>query len=375
MIRAASNILALGLKELRSLAADPVMLVLIVWAFFFSVLVDAESGSEIVNNSSVAIADQDDSRLSRAIAQAIYPPWFQRPEPIAPPRIDAAMDRGEVTFVIEVPPGFERDVHAAAAGGRPAEIQIAVDATASLQAAMGSGYLAEIVAGEVAAHLERAEAPPGIALVQHRAFNPNGEDAWFYGILALLDQLSLITIVLTGAAMLREREHGTIEHLMVMPVTAVEIALAKVAANAGVVLVAFLLSLAFVIRGILGVPIAGSLGLLVSGTALYLFSAAAIGIFLGTLARSMAQFALLVLLAVMMMMMLSGGQGAVEAQPDWVQRLTWFLPSRHFLEFAKSVIFRGAGAGDLVEEIAAMAGLGAVFFAGALALFRRSMSV
>jgi ABC-2 type transport system permease protein len=372
MRRALGNILALGGKELRSLAADPVMMVLIVWSFFFAVLVDAESGSEIVNNSSVAVADQDDSALSRALARAIYPPWFQRPEPIDPTAIDEAMDRGEVTFVIEIPPGFER----ATRTGQRAELQLAIDATASLQAAMGAGYLVEIVSGEVAAELAPGEEiDPGIALVQHRAFNPNGEDAWFFAILALLDQLSIITIVLTGAAMLREREHGTIEHLMVMPVTPVEIALAKVGANGGVVLVAFLLSLTFVVRGLIGVPVAGSLGLLVAGTALYLFSAAAIGIFLGTLARSMAQFALLVLLSVIVMMMLSGGQGAVEAQPDWVQAITWALPSRHYLEFAKSVIFRGAGAADLVEELAAMAFLGTVFFLGALALFRRSLTV
>ena len=372
MIRAAATIAWLGLKELRSLAADPVMTLLIVWAFFFAVLMDAEAGSDIVNNTAVAVADIDDSALSRRMAGGIYPPYFQRPGEIDARHVEAAMDRGEVTFVVEIPPGFERALRE----GRRAELQIAVDATASMQAALGAGYLVEILSDEAAAHLApAAAADPGIALVQRRAFNPNGADAWFFAILALLDQLSLVAIVLTGAAMLREREHGTIEHLMVMPVTPVEIALAKVGANAGVVLVAFLLSLAFVVQGILGVPVAGSHGLLIAGTALYLFSAAAIGIFLGTLARSMAQFALLVLLVIMTIMMLSGGQGSVEAQPGWVQSITWFLPSRHYLEFAKSVVFRGAGAPDLVEELAAMAGLGAVFFLGALALFRRPMSL
>ncbi len=371
-MRFLTNILALGLKELRSLAADPVMMVLIVWSFFFAVLADAQGASDLVNNASVSFSDQDQSRLSRHMKSALYPPYFQTPGEIAAPEIDRAMDRGEVTFVVEVPPGFERD----ALAGRQPELQVAVDATASMQASLGSSYLVSTLHGEVAAYLAPgAEAQAPVDLALRRAFNPNGEDTWFYGILALMDNLTIITIVLCGAAMLREREHGTIEHLMVMPITPIEIAVAKVLANMGVVLLAVTLSLQFVIKGILEVPVAGSEGLLIAGTALYLFSAAAIGIFLGTLARSMAQFALLVMLTIMTMMMLSGGQGSVEAQPDWVQAFTWFLPSRHFLEFAKSVVFRGAGAEDLWPEIQAMAGLGLAFFLASLAMFRRSMSI
>ena len=190
-----------------------------------------------------------------------------------------------------------------------------------------------------------------------------------------LNQLSLLTIALTGAAMLREREQGTIEHLMVMPLTPFEIALSKVLANVVVVLTAFTLSLFFVVQQLLQVPVAGSVPLLLAGTAVYLAAAAAIGMFLGTVARSMAQFALLVIMVVIPIIMLSGGMGAVESQPDIVQRLTMALPSRHFLAFAKAVVFRGAGAGAVWVELSLMAGLGITFFAASLLLFRRSMSV
>ncbi|MCB1683937.1 MAG: ABC transporter permease, partial [Pseudomonadales bacterium] len=179
----------------------------------------------------------------------------------------------------------------------------------------------------------------------------------------------------TGAAMLREREHGTIEHLMVMPLTPVEIALSKVLATMTVVLVAFIGSLLFVVQGILQIPLAGSVPLLVAGAAVYLWAAAAIGMFLGTLARSMAQFALLVIMVIIPVIMLSGGMGAVESQPESVQRLTLALPSRHFLSFAKAVAFRGAGTGSVWIELLLMAGLGAAFFGASLALFRRSMSL
>ena len=136
----------------------------------------------------------------------------------------------------------------------------------------------------------------------------------------MLNQLSLLTIALTGAAMLREREHGTIEHLMVMPLTPAEVALSKVLATMIVVLVAFIGSLLLVVQGLLQVPVAGSVPLLVAGAAVYLWAAAAIGMLLGTVARSMAQFALLVIVVIIPVIMLSGGMGAVESQPDLVQK-------------------------------------------------------
>ena len=140
-------------------------------------------------------------------------------------------------------------------------------------------------------------------------------------------------------------------------------------------LVAFTLSLVFVVQGLLDVPVKGSVGLLLAGTAVYLAAAAAIGMFLGTMARSMAQFALLSIMVIIPIIMLSGGMGAIESQPDLVQRLTLALPSRHFLAFAKAVVFRGAGLGTVWVQLALMGGLGLAFFAASLALFRRSMSL
>lgn len=251
------------------------------------------------------------------------------------------------------------------------------DATAVSQAQLGSDYLRNIVADESRVFLTgQSDAPtPDLELELRRAFNPNGNPVWFKTLSSLLNQLSLLTIVLTGAAMLREREHGTIEHLMVMPLSPVEVALSKVLAVMLIVLVAFVGSLLVVVQGILGVPVAGSMPLLVMGAAVYLWAAAAIGMLLGTLARSMAQFALLIVMTIIPIIMLSGGFSAIESQPDAVQRLTMLLPSRHFLAFAKAVAFRGAGLAAVWMQLALMIGLGAAFFAASLVLFRRSMNV
>jgi len=215
---------------------------------------------------------------------------------------------------------------------------------------------------------------PPLRLVVRKAFNPNGDTTWFNGIVAIINQISLLTVILTGAALIREREHGTLEHLMVMPLTALEIALAKVWANGLVILVAATISLVVVVQGVLRVPVAGSVPLFLVGMAVYLFFATALGIFLGTIARTMAQFALLIILLIFTLQMLSGGSTPVESQPEWLQRLTLVLPSRHFVAFAQAIIFRGAGLETVWPQFAAVAGIGLAFFVYAISRFRESIA-
>ncbi|MGV2181223.1 ABC transporter permease [Rhizobium rhizogenes] len=229
---------------------------------------------------------------------------------------------------------------------------------------------------EVNRYRKKIEETTGLSshLAIRRAFNPNGTQSWFKSIVSLADQLSMLIIILTGAALLREREHGTIEHLLVMPLTAFEIALVKVWANGLVIIVAFACSLLFVVEGALHVPIAGSRGLLMLGTTIYVFAAAAIGIFLGTLARTMAQFALLMMMVVMPMMMLSGGMSPVQSQPQWLQYVTWFLPSRHYVSFMQAIVSRGADFTIVWKEFATVLMMGITFLGASLLLFRRSIA-
>ncbi|HXV31329.1 MAG TPA: ABC transporter permease [Sinorhizobium sp.] len=248
---------------------------------------------------------------------------------------------------------------------------------ASQQAALAAGYIQSIVTNEVGRFREGVAQPAGLSsdLVIRRAFNPNGTQSWFRAIVSLADQLSMLMIILTGAALLREREHGTIEHLLVMPLTAFEIALAKVWANGVVIIVAFVCSLLFVVEGVLDVPIAGSHGLLLLSTIIYVFAAAAIGIFLGTLAHTMAQFALLMMMVVIPMIILSGGMSPVDSQPQWIQYVTWLLPSRHYVALMQAIAFRGAGFSIVWQELATVLALGATFLAASLLLFRRSIAI
>lgn len=371
-MRSLANIFWLGNKELRSVFSDTLLVVFIIWSFTFSITQRATGMGEAVNNASIAVVDEDRSTLSRRLSNVLYPPYFKRPDLIEAGEVDRAMDQSRYMFVIVIPPRFEAELRQ----GRRPEVQLNIDATAVMQAGLGAGYIQNILTSEIIQYAKRADeqASYPVSIVTRRAFNPNGAQKWFAAIVALLDQLSMLTIVLTGAALLRERERGTIEHLLVMPLTSFEIAMAKVWANGLVILVAFTLSMLFVVEGALDVPMAGSRILLLAGTTIYLFAAAAIGIFLGTIARTMAQFALLMMMTVMPMMMLSGGMSPIESQPAVIQPVTWLLPSRHYMAFAQAVVFRGAGADIVWPEFLTVAGLGFAFFAASLALFRRSIA-
>jgi ABC-2 type transport system permease protein len=372
-MRSALNILWLGIKELRSFASDATLFLFVIFAFTFTIYSQATGTSNEVNNASIAFADEDGSPLSKELINAFYPPRFQRPLLIGPEQIQEAMDRGRFMFVVVVPPFFEHDLRA----GRQPDLQINIDATAMQQAGIGAGYIKNIVSDRIATFLSRRDidASPPIKLVVRKAFNPNGVSAWFTSVVGIINQLTLLTIVLTGAAVIREREHGTLEHLLVMPLTAFEIAIAKVWANALVILLATAMSLYLIVQMALSVPFAGSHLLWFTGVLLYLFFATALGIFLGTVSRSMAQFALLIILVVLVLQLLSGGSTPVESQPGWLQKGTYFLPSRHFVSFSQIIIYRGGGLAAVWPHFAMVGGVGLAFFVYSVSRFRKSIAV
>ncbi|WP_246162230.1 ABC transporter permease [Roseovarius faecimaris] len=354
-----------------SLRRDWVMMALLVWSFTLSPVMEATGVANSVNNASIAFADEDNSPLSRALAAGFFLPEFQPVVQIEPGTGAADMDAGRFIFVVAVPPGFEKDVRA----GHAPEIQVLIDATAMEQAGIGANYIMNILSTEITRYAIGKEitAPPPVEIILRSAFNPNRDTVRFAGIVALIGQIMWLTTILTGAAMIREREHGTIEHLLAMPLSAFDIAVAKIWANAAVVLVAAALSLTFVMQGSLGISIAGSKALFLLGTALFLFTATALGVFLATIARSMAQFALLVMLIILPMLMLSGGETPVEGQPEWLQIATLILPSRHYMAASQAIVFKGAGLETVWPEFLWLTGLGILLLATSLLRFRKSV--
>ena len=372
-MRSLKNIFYLGLKEIRSLLSDKVMVIFVIYAFTLAIQVQATGTSSEVNNASIAFVDEDQSALSKELFNAFYPPRFQFPEHINASEVLDVMDQGRFMFVVSIPPRFERDLRA----GRNPAVQVNIDATAMQQAGIGAGYIRSIASDRIASFLKRSEetGPRPVQLVVRRLFNPNAVSSWFKSVVAIINQISLLTVILTGAAVIREREHGTLEHLLVMPLTAFEIAMAKVWANSLVILIATVASLFLIVQAWLKVPFAGSVPLWILGVMLYLFFATALGIYLGTISRSMAQFALLIILVIIVLMLLSGGSTPVESQPRWLQILTYFLPARHFVSFSQVIIYRGGGLSAVWKQFAMVGGVGLAFFVYSLALFRKSIAV
>lgn len=366
-----TNILHLGVKELRSLIRDPMMLVLIVYVFTVGVYSAATAMPETLNKAPIAIVDEDRSPLSTRIVSAFYPPHFTPPAMISRSEMDAGMDAGLYTFALDIPPDFQRDVLA----HRRPTIQLNVDATRMSQAFTGNGYIQTILTGEIEAFVQsyRAAAVLPVDLALRIRFNPNLNRFWFGAVMEMINNVTMLAIVLTGAALIREREHGTIEHLLVMPVTPLEIMMSKVWSMAVVVLAATAFSLILVVQGLLSVPIEGSLTLFLAGTALHLFATTSLGIFLGTVARSMPQFGLLLMLVLLPLQMLSGSTTPRESMPEMVQFLMLGAPNTHFVMLAQSILYRGAGLQIVWPQFAALTAIGAILFSLSLARFRKTL--
>ena len=366
-----ANIYDLGVKELWSLWRDPMMLVLIVYVFTASVYTRATSMPETLHNAPIAIVDEDHSALSQRIASAFYPPQFTPPAMIDYGRVDPGMDAGQYTFALVIPPNFQRDVLAR----RSPALQLNVDATRMSQAFTGSGYIQQIAIGEVNEFVKRYRGaePLPVDLALRARFNPSLDKAWFGSVVQIINHITLLSIILTGAALIREREHGTIEHLLVMPVTPAQIMLSKIWSMALVVLIASFLSLNLMVRGVLGVPIEGSLALFFAGAALSLFATTSMGIFIATLARNMPQFGMLMMLTIMPLQMLSGGTTPRESMPEIVQNIMLIAPTTHFVELSQAILYRGAGLETVWQPFLALALIGTVLFSLSLARFRKTI--
>jgi ABC-2 type transport system permease protein len=367
-----ANILHLGVKELRSLQRDVALVILIVWAFSLGIYSAATSMPESLHNASIAVVDEDRSQLSERLIQAFQPPYFRTPERIDLSQMDRGMDAGRYTFTLNIPPDFQRDV---LAGHSPA-IQLNVDATQVSQAFTGAGYIQTIGASEIAEFVQRyhGDTRQAAELAVRVQFNPNLTRSWFGSVMEVINQITMLSIILTGAALIREREHGTIEHLLVMPVTPLQIMLAKVWSMGLVVLVATTLSLLLVVQGWLQVPLRGSLALFLGGAALHLFATTSMGIFFGTVARSMPQLGLLIIIVLIPLEILSGGTTPRESMPKLVQQIMLVAPTTHFVDLAQAILYRGAGLTIVWPQLLAISGIGALFFSGAMLRFRKTLA-
>ncbi len=365
------NIYRLGIKELRTLFKDKVMLILIVYSFSFAIYIGATAKSTELNKASIAFIDEDRTTLSNRIISGFYPPRFNTPEIILLSQMDKGMDNGKYTFVVNIPADFEKNV----LSGRIPKIQLNIDATRMTQAGIGAGYIQQIINQELHNFITNGaqESISQIEIIPRYKFNQNLTSSWFGSITEVINNIVMLSILLSGAALIREREHGTIEHLLVMPLNAAEIMISKIWSVSIVILAGVSFSLFFVVQGVLSVPIAGSIPLFLLGTLLVLLATTSIGVFMGTLARNMPQFGMIFILTILPLMMLSGSFTPFESMPDIVQYIMYLSPTSYFVEIAQAILYRGAGIDVIWKSLVAIFAIGIVFFFFSLFMFRKSL--
>ena len=371
-MRSIKNILALSAKELRSLFSDTVLVVLIVFAFTALVHSAATGINNDVNNASVGVIDADQSVLSHRILDALQQPHFQKPVPVQREEVEELLDKGKLMFVLEFPPNFQRDVEM----GREPKVQLLTDATNMAQAGLGQSYIGHIFQNELVDFLKQKDLIDEMTPVKSVAtlvFNPNATDMWPAAVMEVDNMITMITLVLVGAAVIRERERGTIEHLLVMPVKSAEIVLAKIIANGLVICTIALLSMHFMVGGLLQVPLLGSLTLFALGAGLFLFSIASLAVMLATLAPTMPQYSLLMMPVYIIALMFSGSSSPRSNMPETAQWISEYWPTTQFITLAQNVLLRGAGFDVVWPQMVAMTISGALFLGFALFRFRRML--
>ena len=364
------NILTLAGKELRSLLGDPILIILTLYMYTGVVIAMSQSNTDL-KHAAVAVIDEDHSTLSYRIRDAILPPYFQPPVEITRDSADSHMDKGDYTFIIDIPPNYERDI----LQNRSPQAQLTIDATRMSQGGVGAAYLSQIHNREVNRFLGRPDDASLLPIrpVLRTHYNPNSENAYQMPVTALGNAILLLLLLLVGAAVIREREHGTIEHLLVMPVTASEIMLAKILANGLVILIASTGSLLAVVHGLIGVPINGTLTDYLLGTATYLFSIASLAIMIATLTPSLQQYSLLMLPLFIIMNLFSGATTSRSNMPELARAISEYWPSTQYAIYNQSIIFRGADLHELWPQLLNMGATGLLFLGLALVRFRKML--
>ncbi len=363
-------------KEMLQLSRDVPIVLFLVYSFTLAVYLTGNGIRSQLHNASLLVLDADHSFSSRELIHRFQFPFFRLEGEIADPQEGLrSLDQGRAMAVLEIPPRF----HEQLATGEPTAVQLLVDTTNSPQGLSAASYAARIVArfGQETAPArfgttEKWSQNLPVIVSDHRVwYNQDQNDTWFESVAHLLRQITIFAILLPAAALVREKERGTVEQLLVSPLTPFQIMLPKVLAMTMAILCATAVALFGVIRPVFGVPFKGSIVLFFTLTALFVFTTAGMGLAAATLARNQAQVGMMTLLVVAPMLMMSGLMTPMEAMPAWARDLMILSPLRYFVEIVQGILLKGVGLSILWDSVLAMALLGGGLFGFGMWRFRR----
>ncbi|MBI2815855.1 MAG: ABC transporter permease [Acidobacteria bacterium] len=365
-------------KEFAQILRDRILVAILIWAFTVAIYTAGHSNAMDVINVPTAVLDFSRSPASREFLSHLQPPYFKmvgyfdRDEQIA-----EWMDAGKAAIVVVIPPDFQRRVH----GRGQAQIQVITDGALSLLATVAVAYVAQISAQYSVTVLEerggfsmRSGSAPIVEERLRVRFNPNMSSAWFSSVLELMNMLAMVSLLLTSAGLVREKENDTLDQLLVSPAHAFEIFLAKIIPTLITTLALSGLSFLLILRPAFHVPIRGSLLLFYSVAALYVFAMSSLGIAIAVVAKNLAQAMMIMLLVLQPMIFLSGAWNPPEAMNPWLRKLSVISPMRFFIDFGYGVILKGNGLSLVAWDIIGIVVLGGAVFTFSLLWFRRSLA-
>jgi len=370
-----SRMAAMTGKELLQLARDTLLVLAVLYLFTFDIMMAGGVKMDL-SKANVVVHDMDHSLASRELIYRFQPPYFQLGGEILDQNEGIRLlDQGEALMVPDIPPRFQHDL----IQGRPTEVQVQIDTSNMVLGTLAASYSGQIIGqyGFDAALQRMGLTGEGLAAVpmlvdRHRVwYNPNQKDSWFMSISELLTVITVLAMMLPAAAAVREKERGTIEQLLVSPLTPVHILLPKVVAMTLVILLGTALSLTLVIKGIFHTPMKGSLPLFFAVTAMYTFDMSGLGLFISTMSRNLAQAAMMTIMIMMPIILLSGAWTPPEAMPVGIRQAMYISPLYYYIEVSYGILLKGAGIGILWDSLLGLSLLGSLVFGFGVWRFRR----
>lgn len=366
-------------KEFVQIFRDRALVIILLWAFTAAIFTSGRGRAMEITNVPAVVYDLSRSPASREFLSHLQLPYFKivaylnRDQEIAP-----WLDSAKASIVVVIPPDFQRRVD----GAGQAQVQVITDGALAMPATIAVAYIAEISSDYSISVLERRASAAGFSLsslpsIDQRVrvqFNPNMLSSWFSSLLELFNMFTMVSLLLTAADLVREKEHGTLEQLLVSPARSIEIFLAKIIPTVVLVLGLSVLSFVLVLRPVFHVPIRGSLVLFYSVAALYVFAMTSMGIAIAVVARNLAQAMMIMLLILQPMIFLSGAWNPPEAMSRWMRWLSLISPLRYFIDFGYGVILKGNGLSFVAWDIVGIAVLGTALFGFSVWWFERSLS-
>ena len=366
-------------KEFIQIFRDRALVVILIWAFTAAIYTSGHGRAMEITNVATAVCDLSRGPASREFLSHLQRPYFKTVAYLDQEKdIAKWLDSGRASIVVVIPSDFQRKVE----GKGQAEIQVITDGALAMPATIAVAYIAQISSKYSISVLEKRAGAVGMNLNQlprldeqvRVKFNPNMESSWFSSLLELMNMITMVSLLLTAADLVKEKEHGTLEQLLVSPVRTFEVFLAKIIPTLALVLGLSVLSIFLVAKPVFGVPIRGSLFLFYSAAVLYVFAMTSLGIAIAVVARNLSQAMMIMLLILQPMLFLSGAWNPPEAMNPWMRKMSIISPMRYFIDFGFGVLLKGNGLALVAWDIVGMLVFGIALFSFSLCWFQRSLS-